>query len=172
MSVRNILETFIGFFPSSFNRKYIGTVACTVVRCRTREFCVQRLSGPQCHLSSFQLFQQKRWSRGRFNCISTVACRGTVCVEGLTSFFGRFFVEVGQFINSKSLRIVPPLWPPFFLHLLTPPRFGALNRESESPRSQPIYRKPFPRGPHSSTNNFLEIKISRPTPLYSLSVLL
>ena len=114
MSVRNILETFIGFFPSSFNRKYIGTVACTVVRCRTREFCVQRLSGPQCHLSSFQLFQQKRWSRGRFNCISTVACRGTVCVEGLTSFFGRFFVEVGQFINSKSLRIVPPLWPPFF----------------------------------------------------------
>ena len=29
-------------------------------------FCVQR-SRPQCYLSSFQLFKQKRWSRGRFN---------------------------------------------------------------------------------------------------------
>ena len=35
--------------------------------CRTRAFCRQRLSGPQCYLYSFQLFEQKRWSRGRFN---------------------------------------------------------------------------------------------------------
>ena len=34
--------------------------------CRTRAFCVQRLPWPQCYLSSFQLFKQKRWSRGRF----------------------------------------------------------------------------------------------------------
>ena len=34
--------------------------------CRTRVFCVKRLSGPKCTLSSFHLFQQKRWSRGRF----------------------------------------------------------------------------------------------------------
>ena len=38
--------------------------------------------------------------------------------------------------------------------------------------SQPVYRKLFPRGPHSSKNNFFEIKISRPTPWESLSVLL
>ena len=48
----------------------------------------------------------------------------------------------------------------------------ALNRESESSGSQPVYRKLFPRGPHSSKNNFFEIKISQPTPLDSLSVLL
>ena len=59
-----------------------------------------------------------------------------------------------------------------FFHLLTPPRFGALNRVSESSGSEPVYRKLFPRGPHSSKNNFFEIKISQPTPLDSLSVLL
>ena len=73
--------------------------------CRTRGFCVQRLCGPQYYLSSFQLFQQKRWSRGRFNCISTLACEGPVCVAVLTSFYGRFFVEVGQFFNSKSFHL-------------------------------------------------------------------
>ena len=31
MSLRKILETFIRFFPSFFNRKYVHTVACTVV---------------------------------------------------------------------------------------------------------------------------------------------
>ena len=50
-------------------------------------------------MSSFQLFLQKRWSRGRLKCISTLACEGTVCVEVLASFYGWFFVEVGQFIN-------------------------------------------------------------------------
>ena len=75
MSLTKILETFKRFFPSSFNRKYVHTVACTVVfradkccrLCRTRAFCAQRLSGPQCYLSSFQLFKQNQWSRGRFN---------------------------------------------------------------------------------------------------------
>ena len=31
MSLTKILETFIRSFPSSFNRKYVHTVACTVV---------------------------------------------------------------------------------------------------------------------------------------------
>ena len=93
--------------------------------CRTRAFCVQRLSGPQCYLSSFQLFQQKR-PRGRFNCISTVSCKGSVCVEVLTIFYRRFFVEEGQLIkytpSTSSLHLSS-----HFFHLLTPPRFGALN---------------------------------------------
>ena len=48
MSLTKILETYIRSFPSSFNRKYVHMVACTVVDrlCRTRVFCVQRLSGP------------------------------------------------------------------------------------------------------------------------------
>ena len=71
--------------------------------CRTRGFCVQRLCGLQYYLFSFQLFQQKRWSRGRFNCISTLACKGPVCVAVLTSFYGRFFVEVA--INPKSFHL-------------------------------------------------------------------
>ena len=37
--------------------------------------------------------------RGRFNCISTVFCKGSVCLEVLTNFYGRFFVEEGQFIK-------------------------------------------------------------------------
>ena len=135
--------------------------------CRTRGFCVQRLCGPQHYLSSFQLFQQKRWSRGCCNCISTLACKGPLCVAVLTSFYVRFFVKVGQFINSKSFHLGRQ-----FFHLLTPPHFGALNRENESSGSQQVYRKMFPRGLHSSKNNFFEIKISRPTPLDSLSVLL
>ena len=69
------------------------------------------MSGLRCYLSSFQLFQPKRWSRGRFNCICTVACKGPVCVQVLTTFCGSFFVEVGHFNQLK----VPPLGPPFFL---------------------------------------------------------
>ena len=53
-----------------------------------------------------------------------------------------------------------------------PSRFRALNRESESSGGQSVYRKLFPRGPQSSKNNFFGIKISRPTPWVSLSVLL
>ena len=45
-----------------------------------------------------------------------------------------------------------------FFYLLTPPRFGVLNRESESSGSQSVYRNLFPRGPHSSRNNFFGIK--------------
>ena len=61
MSVTKILETCIRSFPSSPHGCLYGRL------CRTRVFCLQDLSGPQCYLSSFQLFKQKRWSRGRFN---------------------------------------------------------------------------------------------------------
>ena len=87
--------------------------------------------------------------RGRFNCISTVACKGSVCVEVLTSFYCRFFVEVGHF-NQLHLGS-------HFFHLLTPPRFGALTL----PEVNPVYREQFPHGRHSSKNNFFEIKISQ-----------
>ena len=40
-------------------------------------------------------------------------------------------------------------------------RSYALNRESESSGSQPVYRKLFPHGRHSSKNNVFEIKISK-----------
>ena len=64
--------------------------------------------------------------RGRFNCISTVCCKGSVCVEVLTHFYGRFFVEEGQFIKYSPSTSSLHLGSHFF-HLLTPPRFGALN---------------------------------------------
>ena len=43
MSLRKILETFIRFLPSFFNRKYVHTVACTVVFVGPA-FCVLRLT--------------------------------------------------------------------------------------------------------------------------------
>ena len=47
--------------------------------------------------------------------------------KGVLTSYGRFFVEEGQFIkytpSTSSLR--QPFF--FFFHLLTPPRFGALN---------------------------------------------
>ena len=94
--------------------------------CRTRGFCVQRLSRPQCYLSSFQLFQLKRWSTRSLNCISTVSCKRSVCVQVLTSFYGRFFVDERQFIKYTPSISSLHLGSHFF-HLLTPPRFGALN---------------------------------------------
>ena len=64
--------------------------------------------------------------RGRFNCISTVFCKGSVCLEVLTNFYGRFFVEEGQLIKYTPSTSSLHLGSHFF-HLLTPPRFGALN---------------------------------------------
>ena len=131
MSLRKILETFIRFIPSSFNRKYVHTVACTVVFVGPA-FCVQRLTliraNPgriaTCPLSSCS--NKNDGPRGRFNCISTVSRKGSVCVEVLTIFYGRFFVEEGQLIkytpSTSSLHLRS-----HFFHLLTPPRFGALN---------------------------------------------
>ena len=107
--LENNTRNLYGFFSSSFKIKYVHTfvhtVACTVVFVGPAGFGFNAT----CPLS-FQLFQRNRWSRGRFNCISTLACKLPVCVAFLTNFYGRFFVEVGQFISSK----VFPLRPPFF----------------------------------------------------------
>ena len=143
------------FFPSFFNRKYVHTVACTVVFVGPACFVCNAYPGRNatCPLSSCS--NKNDGPRGRFNCISTVSCKGSVCVEVLTNFYGRFFVEEGQFIkytpSTSSLHLGS-----HFIHLLTRPRFGA-----ESSGSQPGYRKLFPHGPYSSKNNFFEIKISQ-----------
>ena len=142
MPLRKILETFVGFFFFLFQEKirpHVRPHGRLYGRlCRTRGFCVQRLCGPQYYLSSFQLFQQKRWSRGRFNCTSTFACKGTIRVEVLA---------------SSSF---PSLKPPFFSFVDPASLWRA-----ESSRSQPVYREQFPHGRHSSKNNFFEIKISQ-----------
>ena len=101
MSLRKILETFIRFFSFLFQQKIRPHGRLYGRLCRTRAFCVQRLSYPgrnaTCPLSSCS--NKNDGSRGRFNCISTVSCKGSVCVEVLTSSYGRFFVEEGQFIK-------------------------------------------------------------------------
>ena len=96
MSLRKILETFIRFFPSSFNRKYVHTVACTVVFVGPAHFVFNAYPGRNatCPLSSCS--NKNDGPRGRFNCISTVSCKGSVCVEVLPSFYCRFFFEEGQ----------------------------------------------------------------------------
>jgi len=104
MSLRKILETFIRFFPSSFNRKYVHTVACTVVFVGPARFV----------FNPFSAVPTKTMVMRSLDTISTIACKEPSCVEVLNSFYGRFFVKEGQFINSKSLYIVPPLRPPFF----------------------------------------------------------
>ena len=124
--------------------------------CRTRGFCVQRLSTPQCYLSSFQLFQLKRWSTRSLNCISTFSCKRSVCVQVLTSFYGRFFVDERQFFKYTPSISSFHLGQPFFSFI-----DAASLWRAESSGSQPVYRKLFPHGPHSSKNNFFEIKISQ-----------
>ena len=62
-------------------------------------------------------------------------------------------LKCDNWIQSKSLHLGR-----HFFHLLTPPRFGALNRKSEFSGSQPVNRKLFPYGPHSSKNNVLKLR--------------
>ena len=147
MSLTKILETFIRSFPSSFNRKYVHMVACTVVFVGPACFVCNAYPGRNatCPLSSCS-----NKNDGHAVALTDFYrfCKGSVCVEVLTSFYGRFFVEEGQFIkytpSTSSLHLGS-----HFIHLLTLPRFGA-----ESSGSQPGYRKLFPHGPHSSKNNF------------------
>ena len=140
MSLRKILETFIRFFPSFFNRKYVHTVACTVVLALLDpHFVFNAYPGriATCPLSSCS--NKNDGPRGRFNCISTVSCKGSVCVEVLTNFYGRFLLEEGH--------TVPPLRQPFFSFI-----DAASLWRAESSGSQPVYRKLFPHGSHSSKN--------------------
>ena len=129
MSLTKILETFLRSFLSSFNRKYVHTVACTVVFVGPARFVCNAYPGRDatCPLSS-------------------CSNKNDGHAVALTDFYGRFFVEEGQSMNStSSLHLCRHCF-----YLLKPPRFGALNRESESSGSQSVYRKLFPRGPHSS----------------------
>ena len=126
MSLTKILETFIRSFPSSFNRKYVHMVACTVVFVGPACFVCNAYPGRNatCPLSSCS--NKNDGPRGRFNCISTVSCKRSVCVQVLTSFYGRFFVDEWQFIKYRPSTSSLHLSSHFF-HLLTPPRFGTLN---------------------------------------------
>ena len=58
--------------------------------------------------------------------LTIVSCKGSVCVEVLSCFYGRFFVDEWQFIKYTPFTSSHHLGNHFF-HLLTPPRFGALN---------------------------------------------
>ena len=111
------------FFPSSFNRKYVHTVACTVVFEGPAHFVFNAYPGRNatCPLSSCS--NKNDGPRGRFNSIFTVSCKGSVFVEVLTSFYGRFFIEEGQFIKYTPSTSSVHLGSHIF-HLLTPPRFG------------------------------------------------
>ena len=96
--------------------------------CRTRILCSTLNAYPgriaTCRLSSCS--NKNDGPRGRFNCISTVSCKGSVFVEVLTNFYCKFFVEEGQFIKYTPATPSLHLGSHFF-QLLTPPRFGALN---------------------------------------------
>ena len=170
MPLKKILETFIGFFSSFFKRRkyvdtFVYTVACTVVFVGPAGFVFNAYAGRN---TTCPLFRSSNKNDGHAVALTVflrLLVKTRLCSR-LTSFYGTVFVEVGQFINSKSFHLGR-----HFCHLLNPPRFGEFNPESESSGSQQVYRKLFPRGPHSSKNNFFEIKISRPTPLDSLSVL-
>ena len=120
--------------------------------CRTRAFCVQR--NATCPLSSCS--NKNHGPRGRFNCISTISCKGSLCVEVLTSFYGRFFAEEGQFIKYTPSTLSLHFRQPFF-SFTDPASLWC----TESTGSQPVYWKLFPHGPHSSKNNFFEIKLSQ-----------
>ena len=69
------------FFPSSFKRKYVHTVACTVVFVGPAHFVFNAYPSrnASCPLSSCS--NKNDGPRGRFNCISTVSYKGSVCVE-------------------------------------------------------------------------------------------
>ena len=116
MSLRKILEIFIHFLPSSFNKKYVHTVASTVVSLGPAHFVFNAYPGRNatCPLSSYS--NKNNGPRGRFNCISTA----------LTSFYGTLFDEEGQFIKYTPSTSSLHLGSHFF-HLLTSLRFGALN---------------------------------------------
>ena len=68
-------------------------------------------------------------------------------------------LKYDNWFQSKSLHLSR-----HFFHLLTPPRFGALNRESEFTGSLPVNRKLFPYGPHSSKNNVLKLRYPGQSP--------
>ena len=151
---KNTRNLYTFFFPSSFNRKYVHTIACAVVFVGPAHFVFNAYPGRNATCPLPSCSNKSEGPRGRFNCISTVFCKGSVCVEVLTSFYGRFFVEEGQFI--KYTPSTSSLWQRFFSFIDPASLWRA-----DSSGSQPVYRKLFPHGPHSSKNTFFEIKISQ-----------
>ena len=119
-------KPFYTFFSFLFQQKIRPHGPLYGRLCRPAHFVFNAYPGRNatCPLSTCS--DKNDGPRGRFNCISTVSCKGSVCVEVLTSFYGRFFVEEGQFIKYTSSTSSLHLGSHFF-HLLTPPRFGALN---------------------------------------------
>ena len=93
MSLTKILETFIRSFPSSFNRKYVHMVACTVVFVGPACFVCNAYPGRNatCPLSSCS-------NKNDAHAVALTDfyrfCKGSVCVEVLTSFYGRFFLSL------------------------------------------------------------------------------
>ena len=153
MSLTKILETFIRSFPSSFNRKYVHMVACTVVFVGPACFVCNAYPGRNatCPLSSCS-------NKNDAHAVALTDfyrfCKGSVCVEVLTSFYGRFVVEEGQFIKYTPSTSSLHLGSHFF-HLLTPPRFGALNL----PEVNQFTGNCFRMVRIVLKNNFFEIKI-------------
>ena len=81
-SLKKILEPFIGFFPSSgVNRKYVYTVACTVVFVGPagRHFVFNAYSGRNATCPLFSCSNKNAVALTVLFC--TLARKGTVCVE-------------------------------------------------------------------------------------------
>ena len=85
MSLKKILEPFIGFFPSSgVNRKYVHTVACTVVFVGPagRHFVFNAYTGRN---ATCPLFSCSNKNDGHAVALTVLFCtlarKGTVCVE-------------------------------------------------------------------------------------------
>ena len=85
-------------------------------------------------------------------------------ISPISSFFNG---QVNGCIAKINARKEPP--DQMFLHFCIYQRARAIIENRGSLRalagissgSQPVYRKLFPHGPHSSKNNFFEIKISQ-----------
>ena len=161
-NTRNLYMFFSSFFKRKHVHTFVHTAGSTVAFVGPASFVFKAT----CPLS-FQLFQQKRWSRGRLNCISMLACKGPVCVAVLTNFYGRFFVEVGQFINSKSFHLGRHF---FFICWLLLTLARSIVKASR-PEVNRFTGNCFRVVRIVLKITFFEIKISRPTPLDSLSVL-
>ena len=109
MPLKKILETFIGFFSSFFKRRkyvdtFVYTVACTVVFVGPAGFVFNAYAGRN---TTCPLFRSSNKNDGHAVALTVflrLLVKTRLCSR-LTSFYGTVFVEVGQFINSKSFHL-------------------------------------------------------------------
>lgn len=162
MSLRKNVKPLLPPFPFS-NRK-TSTHAQSILRFQgLSRFVLITCQGRNANSISSFLLQQTRWSSGRFIYISQFPSKDSFVQKfSAVSMVCSSLKLIGQLNQIK----VPPHRKSIQGHLLTTPRFGALNHESESTGIKPVQRKLFPLSPHSF------LTISRPTPLDSLSALL